>query len=222
VKSPLKNLPLPKNNTYNMKFTILPLNDRLNTIIKQAKSMVKSISFDEIQKHGNDFIKNITNKLNDSLQDQIEMLNMKLADQEDASRVLQDINANLTLRNVELFAHLLRNPSDEPSCCGKCTKVKSQTFEELCQELFNNHKEKDPCVVSQHQDLEGVLSDMQIPQEKHTAKDFNRHFDKRLTPTEQEAIDNEFDKLFGEHVCTRPKAKSKNELNQLYEELFDR
>jgi DNA repair exonuclease SbcCD ATPase subunit len=106
VKSPLKNLPLPKNNTYNMKFTILPLNDRLNTIIKQAKSMVKSIPIDEMQKHWDNFIKNVTDKLNDSLQDHIELLNMKLADQEDASRVLQDINANLTLRNVELEAKI--------------------------------------------------------------------------------------------------------------------
>jgi hypothetical protein len=121
---------------------------------------------------------------------------------------------------TELIAHLLHKTKldSKPSgCCGHCTEVKSQTVDELCREILDSHEKKIPSshVACQHQDLEGVLSDIHVD-------DFDLHFDKRLTPDEQEAIDNEFDKLFGEHVCTRPRAKSKNELNHLYEELFDR
>jgi hypothetical protein len=103
----------------------------------------------------------------------------------------------------------------------------------------------------QHQDLEGVLSDMpkfqsgkpkHVTEEEAFVKELERQaksknqslsqlfddlfskpqFAGRLTPKEQQEIDDEFDALFGEHVCTRPKAKTQNELNQLYEELFDR
>jgi len=93
-----------------MKSTILNLNDRLNNFFKQSKSdvihqyhqMVKSLPLDKIEKHWDNFVENVTKKINDDFLDQIEMLNLQLKDHEEAARVLNDINTNLTLRQKEV------------------------------------------------------------------------------------------------------------------------
>jgi chromosome segregation ATPase len=48
----------------------------------------------------------VQRKLEDDLRDQIEMLNLKLKDSEEANQVLTDIRANQDLRNAELSAKL--------------------------------------------------------------------------------------------------------------------
>ena len=78
-----------------MKFTILHSNDRIASIFKQAKSVVKQLPLDEMQQHWDKFVKNVTDKMNDTLQDQIEKLTFQLKDQE-------EINTKLASRNIEL------------------------------------------------------------------------------------------------------------------------
>ena len=89
-----------------MKFTILHPNDRLASVFKQAKSIVKQLPLDEINQHWDKFVKNVTDKMNDTLQDQIEMLTMQLKDQEEALTDLRAIHGNLYLRNQELQTKL--------------------------------------------------------------------------------------------------------------------
>ena len=89
-----------------MKFTPIHSNDRIASIFKQAKSMVKQLPLDEIQQHWDKLVKNITDQMNDALQDQIEMLTLQLKDSEEQLATLQALHANLNLRHQELQARL--------------------------------------------------------------------------------------------------------------------
>jgi len=68
--------------------------------------MVKQLPLDEMQQHWDKFVKNVTDKMNDTLQDQIEMLTLQLKDQEEQYTTLQTQHANLNLRHEELNAGL--------------------------------------------------------------------------------------------------------------------
>ena len=105
---------------------------------------------------------------------------------------------------------------------------------EAFENFFKEPPKKAPhcgCGHCEHQDLEGVLSDMpkfqsgrpkHVTEEEAFVKELQRQSKPKLTEAEMERIDNEFNQLFGEHICTLSKNKSKNELDQLYDELFDR
>lgn len=89
-----------------MKFTLPHPQDRLATILTQAKSMVKQLPLNEMQKQWDTFVENVTKKMNDSLQDQIEMLTLQLKDQEEALQIVKNDNSVLYLRNKEFEARL--------------------------------------------------------------------------------------------------------------------
>jgi hypothetical protein len=87
-----------------MKFTILHSNDRIAAIFKQAKSMVKQLPLGEMQQHWDTFVKNVADKINDTLQDQIERLALQLKDNEEQLTTLQALHTNLNFRYEELKA----------------------------------------------------------------------------------------------------------------------
>jgi len=147
----------------------------------------------------------------------------------------------------ELVKHLVGETPKEKCCGGHCQctggNVADINIEDLLKEMmseaeleeaFNRFfevKSSTNCGSNkcEHQDLEGVLSDMpkfqsgrpkHVTEEEAFVNELTRQ-SKKLTKEEMEKIDEEFDQLFGEHVCSRPKAKTKNELNQLCEELFE-
>ena len=152
-----------------------------------------------------------------------------------------------------LISHLLDSlpggPTQPCHCESncQCTGGDEVSLAELLENMMRGEENPNPCGCGcEHQDTEGVLSDMpkfQSGRPKHVTEEeafvnelakhskpqdigslFDELFAKPHTKhhPDEEAIDREFDQLFGEHVCTRPKARNKNELDQLYEDLFDR
>jgi chromosome segregation ATPase len=86
-----------------MKSTAINARDRMAAIFGKAQTIVGNLPLDKWQEN---IMKALTDKLNDDLLDQIEMLTMKLKDQEEAFLDLRALHDNLYLRNQELQAKL--------------------------------------------------------------------------------------------------------------------
>ena len=108
----------------------------------------------------------------------------------------------------ELVTHLLRTLPDQPP--------KSKYKPIVLQPIGDKNK-----YITEEQAFVNKLEQQSKPPQS-LSKLFNELFTNPKQHPDEEAIDEEFDRLYGEHVCTHPKAKNKTELDQLYEDLFDR
>lgn len=133
-----------------------------------------------------------------------------------------------------LVKHLLR---DEAKSCHsecQCTGGNENLIEELLNEMIKAEKDsrkneptKEELADAFDKFFEPTYTSgrpKHVTEEEAYVKEMERQYKEKMkfTDAEKKKIDQEFDQLFGEYVCTRPKAKTQNELNQLYDELFER
>jgi len=89
-----------------MKFTILNSNDRIATVFRHAREIYDQLPHGDLRQHWDNVVKTLTNKMNDTFQDQIEMLTFQLKDQEEKYVALQALHTNLNFRYEELKSRL--------------------------------------------------------------------------------------------------------------------